>query len=74
MRNYLYIHNHFLDIKNRSNIYGIYGIYDIYSSLVLLCDAIGTSGCAGSIDITLLNSRSLNIIFKFVFKAQVMDY
>ena len=60
MRNYLYIHNHFLDIKNRSNIYGI---YDIYSSLVLLCDAIGTSGCTGSIDITLLDSRSLNIIF-----------
>ena len=54
MRNYLYIHNHFLDIKNNS---------DIYSSLVLLCDAIGTSGCAGSSDITLLDSRSLNIIF-----------
>ena len=40
MGNYLYIHNHFLDIKNSS---------DIYSSLVLLCDAIGTSGFAGYI-------------------------
>ena len=58
MGNYLYIHNHFLDIKNSSNIYIIYKIF-----LVLLCDAIGTSGCTGSIDITLLDSRRLNIIF-----------
>ena len=54
MRNYLYIHNHFLDIKNSSNI---------YSSLVLLCDAIGASGCAGYIVYTFLDSRRLNIIF-----------